>query len=186
MPCLPIISDGALEAFEATDAHIMFGARSGSKTTHGAVPWELPPGRLQRLIDVRVAEVSSLRPGVTLPVTGRGTRGTVARWRELLETDLPADLIYEDGSPAMVTSGRISYLGAWLEPDLLRSVIREALERASVVTVDIPDHVRLRKRGNLTFAFNYGPDEWHVPADVKRFLLGGHVVAACDVACWER
>jgi beta-galactosidase len=185
VPCLPIISDTALAAFEAADADILFGARSGSKTEHGAVPWELAPGVLQKLIDVKVAEVSSLRPGVTLPVAGSGMEGTVTRWRELLETDLVADLSYDDGNPAMVTSGRVSYLGAWAEPELLRPIIRKALERAGVALIDIPDHIRLRKRGKLTFAFNYGPDEWHAPANAGRFLLGGPVVAACDVACSE-
>lgn len=185
VPCLPIISDAALAAFETADGHILFGARSGSKTGNGAVPWELPPGRLQSLIDVRVAEVSSLRPGVSLAVKGGGLAGTVTRWRELLETDLAADLVYEDGSPAMITSGRTSYLGAWAEPELLRAIVRRALDRALVATVEIPDHVRLRKRGKLTFAFNYGPGDWKAPANARRFLLGGPVVGACDVACWE-
>jgi beta-galactosidase len=185
VPCLPIISDAALAAFEEAEGHVIFGARSGSKTEHGAIPWELPPGRLQALIDVRVAEVSSLRPGVTLGVKGNGIEGTVSRWRELLETECTADLTYDDGSPAMITSGRISYLGAWADPELLRKIIRLALDRASVAMTEIPDHVRLRRRGNLVFAFNYGPDTWTAPENATKFLLGGPIVGACDVACWE-
>jgi beta-galactosidase len=185
VPCMPVISDAALAAFEAADGRILFGARSGSKTEFGAIPWELPPGRLQALVDVRVAEVSSLRPGVTVAVEGEGIEGTASRWRELLETECMADLTFGDGSAAMITSGRISYLGVWAEPELLRKIVRLWLDRASVAGTEIPDHVRLRRRGNLVFAFNYGPDSWTAPANATKFLLGGPIVGACDLACWE-
>lgn len=186
VPCMPVIDDKSLAAFKSATGHILFGPRTGSKTVSNAVPWELPPGALQALIKVKVAEASSLRPGVCLPVYGGSAKGEVTRWTELLETELAADLTHADGSAAMVTGGRFSYLGAWAEPDLLRQILQTIFARVGVETINLPDHIRLRKRGNLTFAFNYGPDEWVIPAGDGIFKIGASIVPPFDIACWGR
>ena len=60
VPSLPHISEAALAAFQATEAPILFGPRSGSKTRHFAIPPELPPGPLQALLPLKVIQVASL------------------------------------------------------------------------------------------------------------------------------
>ncbi|SCB50830.1 beta-galactosidase [Rhizobium lusitanum] len=184
VPCLPIIDDRSLAAFKATTAHIIFGPRTGSKTTSHAVPWELPPGALQSLVSVKVSEVSSLRPGVSLSLTGSKASGVATHWAERLETDLPADLTYEDGSAAMVTQRNCSYLGAWIDGDFLRQIFADYLKAEGVAMIELPDHIRLRKRGALTFAFNYGPMPWTVPFGGILFQIGNEVVGPHDFACW--
>jgi beta-galactosidase len=43
-----------------------------------------------------------------------------------------------------------------------------------------------RRRGGLTFAFNYGEIDWAAPAkDAGRYLLGGPLVPPQGVACWR-
>ena len=64
VPSLPHVTDAAERAFSAARGTVLYGPRSGSRTRHHAIPPNLAPGPLARLLDLRVLEVSSLRPGV--------------------------------------------------------------------------------------------------------------------------
>nr|WP_272209793.1 beta-galactosidase [Marinicella sp. W31]MDC2875622.1 beta-galactosidase [Marinicella sp. W31] len=185
VPCMPSISEAAMAAFEATDAHLLFGPRSGSKTENFAIPSTLPPGILQHFLPVTVAEVSSLRLGVEIAVSGEGVSGTISRWRELLETELDAMVTAKDGAPVMVGNERASYLGAWADPDLLHAIFGMMLDRFDIAKTTVPEHVRLQRRGKLMFVFNYGPGAWTIPFETRRFLLGQKTVPACDLAIFE-
>ena len=55
---------------------------------------------------------------------------------------------------------------------------------AGLATLDLPAAVRIRRRGDLTFAFNYGDVAWQPPV-ARGFLLGGPNVDPQDVAAWE-
>ena len=46
--------------------------------------------------------------------------------------------------------------------------------------------MRLRRRGNLTFAFNYGDEVFRAPSSGSPFLLGGPEVGPSEVAIWRR
>ena len=81
VPSLPIVPVSAERAFGAATGIVAFGPRSGSKTRHFSIPEELPPGPLQRLLNTRVTEVSSLRPGVLVEISG-AICGHAERWRE--------------------------------------------------------------------------------------------------------
>ncbi|SIQ43737.1 beta-galactosidase [Rhizobium sp. RU35A] len=185
VPTLPILSEAALKAFEETDALILFGPRTGSKDENFAIPVSLPPGPLlQKRLPLKVAEVESMRPGLSAAVAGT-VSGTVTRWREVLETDLNPLARFADGAPAMVTAGRFHYLAGWPERDLLDSVARHLLASAGLPVLDLPEHVRLRRRGDLTFAFNYGPDSFALPVAADKLLLGEPLLKGYDVACWR-
>jgi len=44
----------------------------------------------------------------------------------------------------------------------------------------------MRRRGNLAFAFNTGPNSEKAPApEGASFLLGGADIEPCDVAVWK-
>lgn len=185
VPTLPYVSDAALAAFRQYDGPIMFGPRSGSKTANFQVPATLPPGPLQDLLPLRVTEVASLRPGLTAAVGGPQIAGRAERWREWLATDLPALASFPDGAPALVQAGNRHYLACWPDEELLAATLEHLLVRqAGLVATRLPSHVRLRRRGDLTFAFNYGPEPWQGPADVA-YVLGGSSVAPQDLACWR-
>ena len=101
-PSLPIISDDAERAFAAATGIVTFGPRSGSKTRHFSISEELPPprGPLQRLLpNSRVTEVSSLRPGVKVGISG-AIRGHAERWREQVETRAETLATFADGAPS--------------------------------------------------------------------------------------
>ncbi|MCY1666795.1 beta-galactosidase [Rhizobium sp. SL86] len=185
VPTLPILTEAALKAFAETDALILFGPRTGSKDENFAIPQSLPPGpRLQHLMPLTVAEVESMRPGLSASVSG-AVCGTVTRWRDYIETDLDILSRFADGEPALVAAGRLHYLAGWPEADLLNTLARYLLEKADLAILDLPDHIRLRRRGPLTFAFNYGPESWTVPVAAERLLLGEAELKPYDVACWR-
>ncbi|GAB0117889.1 beta-galactosidase [Acidisoma sp. 7E03] len=185
-PSLPHVNEAAAAALEEASGVLLIGPRSGSKTRYCTIPETLPPGPLQTLLPLRVAQVGSLRPGLTVPVSGDGLSGQATRWREWLETDLPARLSFADGGKALVSQGNRHYLGAWLDEALLQSVMRDLLTEAGVETVALPDAIRLQRRGPLTFALNFGTEAWAVPeAASKHFVLGGGTVPPRGLACWR-
>ncbi|NTF30471.1 beta-galactosidase [Rhizobium skierniewicense] len=185
VPTLPIVSEAALQAFQETDALILFGPRTGSKDQNFAIPESLPPGpTLQGIMPLKVTEVESMRPGLSAAVSGT-VSGTVTRWRDFLETDLEVLAHFDDGATALTAAGRFHYLAGWPETDLLGSVARYLLEKAGLPVVDLPEHVRMRRRGSLTFAFNYGPECYTLPVAAEQLLIGTPELKPHDVACWR-
>ena len=186
VPTLPHVSEAALAAFAAAEGQVLFGPRSGSKTRNFSIPGNLPPGPLASLIPLRVTEVASLRPGLIEVVRGAAS-GAAKRWRERIELTGPAevDARFEDGDPALVRAGRWSYLACWPDALLLANVMRAIAARAGLAVETLPEGVRLRRRGDLTFAFNYGDEIYVAPAPASRFVLGGRGVGPSEVAIWR-
>jgi beta-galactosidase len=186
VPSLPYISVEAAAAFERTNAQILFGPRSGSKTRTYAIPDNLPPGPLAALIPMRIREVASLRPGLSDPVSGRAV-GTVTRWRDHIEAMEPTvvEARFADGMPAVVRHGTRSYLGGWADFTLLTTLIEDMANRAHLATTPLPEGIRMRRRGDLTFAFNYGDRPWSAPVDPARIVLGSTAIAPSDLAIWR-
>jgi beta-galactosidase len=190
VPSLPYATPDALAAFQASDAVLLFGPRSGSKTRHFGIPAELPPGELQALLPIRVAQVASLRPGLTHSVSG-AVAGVAERWREWVEpvpgTPLTTLASFADGTPALLHAGRAFYLAGWPDAALLAGVIRYVLAgSAGLATADLPPGIRLRRRGPWRFAFNRSDTLWTAPeSDQSRYILGRPAVAPQGVACWR-
>jgi beta-galactosidase len=183
VPCLPYVSEAALASFKSADSQILYGPRTGSKTRNFSIPDRLPPGPLAEILPMRVTEVSSLRPGLSAPVGG-SVAGEVVRWREWIDTGSEVAARFADGSPAVVVAGRHVYCGGWPDAKLLLCLVRWRAEAAGLAHVDLPEAVRLRRRGDITFAFNYGDEPWLAPANGK-YILGGPRVGPQDVAAWR-
>jgi beta-galactosidase len=183
VPSLPHVSEAALAAFEAAGGHVLYGPRSGSKTRNFQIPENLPPGPLAGILPVHVTEVASLRPGLVAPVSGV-LAGAMIRWREHVESRADALARFADGKPAIVAAGRHVYAAGWPDAELGASLMRWITKAAGLATIDLPEAVRLRRRGDLTFAFNYGDSPWKPPAS-GGFLLGGPNVDPQDLAAWE-
>jgi beta-galactosidase len=186
VPTLPHVTEAALAAFAHAEGQVLFGPRSGSKTRNFSISDNLPPGPLASLIPLRVTEVASLRPGLTEVVRGAAS-GAVTRWRERIELTGAAeiDARFEDGDPALVRSGRWSYLAGWPDATLLAGVMRAIAARAGLTVETLPEGVRLRRRGDLTFAFNYSDKIYVAAAPASRFVLGGRGVGPREVAIWR-
>jgi beta-galactosidase len=184
VPTMPHISDAAERAFAAADGIVLYGPRTGSKTRHHAIPPNLPPGPLQQLLGFRVLEVSSLRPGLNKTVTG-AISGTASRWREHLETTTAESLAtFANGDPAFIAQANHHYIACWPDHDLLTSVIKLVSTKAGLETLELPEGVRLRRRGDLVFAMNYGCETWRAPL-AGNVLLGARDVAPQDIAIFK-
>jgi beta-galactosidase len=183
VPTLPHVSDAAEKAFAETDAVTLFGPRTGSKTRHFAIPDNLPPGPLAKLLNMRVLEVSSMRPSLTAGVTGK-VIGTAEKWMETIETSAKVLAIFETGSPALIANEKHHYIACWPREDLLFSVMKLICKTAGLTRSELPVHIRTRKRGNLNFAFNYGPAALTLKGK-KKYVLGGPKLAAYGVSAWQ-
>jgi beta-galactosidase len=47
--------------------------------------------------------------------------------------------------------------------------------------LQLPADIRLRRRGGLTFAFNYGNDAWDVPSSLGSVVIGNQRLEPGDV-----
>lgn len=184
VPSMPHVGAAAAQAFRIARGIVLYGPRTGSKTRHHGIPTELPPGPLAELLVVRVREVSSLRPGLALAVRGAAS-GHAIRWREHLDRQAELLASFEDGAGALVANGRHHYLACWPDEHLLSQTMSLVARKAGLATMSLPDTVRLRTRGDLTFAFNYGDRSWQAPTQ-GIVLLGDQSVQAQGVTVWRR
>jgi beta-galactosidase len=186
VPTLPHVDEAAARIFARAEGQVLFGPRSGSKTRNFAIPDNLPPGPLASLVPIRVTEVASLRPGLTETVSG-AVSGAAERWRERIEATsaIEIDARFGGGDPALVRAGRWSYLACWPDAALLANVVRGLAKRAGLPIEILPEGVRSRRRGDLTFAFNYGDQVFTTPSPKSRFLLGGPEIGPSDLAIWR-
>ncbi len=175
VPTMPHVNDAAERAFTAADGIVLYGPRTGSKTRHHAIPHNLPPGPISHLVNARVLEVSSMRPGLVEKVKGKVT-GRALRWRETLDVGDAVTLArFENGDAALVAADNHHYLACWPDAELLNSVMKLVAVKAGLKTLPLPEGVRLRRRGNLLFAFNYGSEPWKLTLGTS-VVLGKRVV----------
>ena len=145
-PSLNVISDalGAkLLAWVEAGGHLVLGPRSGMKDEADRLQPERQPGPLAHALGGRVEQYYALDAPVA--VTGEAGSGTAAVWAEQLSANAPdaqVVLRYGDGSgwlagrPAAIRHkvgrGSITYLGAWIDPVLMRAFEARELAAAGV------------------------------------------------------
>ncbi len=131
-----------LAAYVRGGGQLLLGARSGMKDDANALWPQRQPGPLADLLGARVEQYYALDEPVS--VTG-AVSGTASIWAEALEADAPdVEIVaryaqpggWLDGKPAMVTrklgKGRITYLGAWLEPAAMQQMADRLLAQAEI------------------------------------------------------
>jgi beta-galactosidase len=188
VPSIAVIDDTLVDQIERSSAQWVFGPRSGSKTTTFAIPSSLPPGALQRVLPMQVLEVETLRPTLTPALSIGDTRGVALHWREHVrangETTVAAQ--FDDTWPAILAHGRIRYVAGWLSHALHREVLQQAAKQAGIETQSLAEGLRIRRRGDLTFAFNFGPEQVQAPAPANAiFVLGHSQLKTGDVCAWR-
>jgi beta-galactosidase len=145
-PSLNVISAelaARLLAFVQQGGHLVFGPRSGMKDEHNALNIQRQPGPLVEPLGGRVEQFYALDAPV--PVSGAQGVGTAQVWAEQLSTREDAAEVllrygkangWLDGQPAMISrrvgKGRITYLGAVLDPALMRSVMQSLTAEAQL------------------------------------------------------
>uniref|UniRef100_A0A7V4TGC2 Beta-galactosidase n=1 Tax=Candidatus Caldatribacterium saccharofermentans TaxID=1454753 RepID=A0A7V4TGC2_9BACT len=186
IPSLPILSEAVVERLSTFQGAIVFGPRTGSKTSHFQIPRELPPGPLQKLLPLRIVRVESLGTFPEDRVTWKGKQYPVSRWREWVETSLSPQGILQDGKGAIFGDNNRYYLAFWPDDTFLLDFFEELAQKAGITTTRLPEGLRLRRRGDLICAFNYSPENREVPAkETAQFLLGGRILPPYEVAIWR-
>ncbi len=183
VPCMTEVCDVFAATLEEADGVVLVGPRTGSRDRHFCIPDNLPPGPLAEITGNRVVQVASLRPNLQKRVDGQ-VSGAAVRWVEQIETSSAVLARFEDGHPALTEKENVLYLACWPDTDLLAGVMSFAAKKAGVETRPLPDFIRLRRRGDLTFAFNYGTETWPLPEGVTP-LLGERRLAPQSLAVWR-
>ncbi|CAB3749662.1 beta-galactosidase [Paraburkholderia humisilvae] len=187
VPALATLPARLVQTIEASGAQWVIGPRSGSKTADFTIPAELPPGALQTLLPFKVLEVDSLRPTLQPATTLEGVSGIALHWREHLETREGLDVLarFDDGWPAVVARHHVRYASAWFDTALHRALLAGAARDAGLPVTYLPHGLRMRRRGDVTFAFNFGASAIEAPAPHRaRFVLGQRMLGTADVCAW--
>jgi beta-galactosidase len=187
VPALLATGDAFARRLAAAPCQVIIGARSGSKTDDFRIADGLPPGPLSEHAGLRVRSVESLRPGLSLRVRGAALQGHARAWREHVDPAPGTEVLaqFEDGGAAVLRRGRMRYLAATLDNDLLDAIVGAAAGDAGLSAARLPQGLRLRRRGRLQFAFHSGPGRVRVPApDDCTWVLGGRDLDPAGVAAW--
>lgn len=188
IPALMNPSAETIARLKASSAIVMFGPRSGAKTHDVTLPDGLPPGPLRALLPIRVLSVETLRPDCPAALAWNGQVYASKTWREEIEVAGEAQVLsrYDDGGPAIVRAGKAVYVGSLGDRGFLTDFLESLCAEAGVATQRLETDVRVRRRGGLTFAFNYGAQPVAAPApEGARFVIGAATIAPRDLAVWS-
>lgn len=185
VPSLPIVSKEALESLQDFAGIVVFGPRTGSKTETYSIPPVLPPGPLQELISLKVTQVESLPPQME-KVHWQNREYPVGIWKEWVETELQPEMTFADGRGAAFRYDRYYYFAFWPGEALLVDFFAWLVKGAGLNPERLPKGLRLRRRGDLVFAFNFADQVSEVPAPATaHFLLGSREIQPGEVAIWR-
>src|SRR5207245_2574407 len=161
-PGLNVLSDAAarnLVAYVRGGGHLVLGQRSAMKNEDNGLQTERQPGPLAELLGGRVEQFYALESPVA--IEGNWGTGQGKLWAELLSAkDKDVEILerygksngWLDGQPAAITrqvgKGRITYVGAWLDDDALKSAAKWMTDVSGVKPAmrQVPDGVEVYPR----------------------------------------
>ena len=146
--------DALKQALARSAATVVYGPRSGARTSEMAIPVPLPPA-IDGL-DVTVTQVESLRHDISVPLEGGGK---VIRYRDVLDGTAKVILQTTDAEPVAMCDGQQIYLGGWLDDDTLDQFVSGLCGEAGIDVLPMPEGVRTRTTGGERFWFNYSDAE---------------------------
>jgi beta-galactosidase len=187
VPTIAVVDDAASDALQASDGILLFGPRAGAKTDEFSISEGLPPGRLRDFVPIKVTSVETLRADCGGSIAYKGAEYESGRWRETIEVG-DADIMatYEDGAPAAARAGRSIYLATLTDDAFLTNLLVDLCAEADVQITPLPPTLRLRRRGELTFAFNLDSANARAPAPAgAEFVIGGSDIEPYGVAVWR-
>ena len=194
-PGLNVLSDAAaknLIDFVQGGGHLVLGQRSAMKDDDNTLEPERQPGPLANLLGGRVEQYYALTQPI--PVEGKWGKGECPLWAELLSAeDSGTDVLMRygksngwlDGQPAAITrqvgKGRITYIGAWLDPKTMTQAANWMLESSGVKPAFgiVPAGVEVSPRYSdhrvvyVVINFSKEPQTIKLPAAMDDLLEGG-------------
>ena len=184
-PCLPIVDDAFIDKCKNAKAHFVFGPRSGGKTEELSLAPNLPPGKLQALLPIKVISTETIRPDCSEQLSYKDKTFESQCWREELEItkDIIVDAKYHDQSPAVVRHSNTSYIATLTCDDFLIEQFEHLATELDITTVRLPKDMRIVYRGDLAYIFNYAGTPQSFPSkNMGEYLLGQVDMAPYDVA----
>ena len=140
-----------LDAFVRAGGHLVLGPRSGMKNQDSALLPSRQPGPLAAALGAHVEEYYALNTNVRLE-----PQGEARIWAEWLVPDQEGTEVilrygpcngWLDGKPAVVSrrhgSGRITYVGAWLDDATMKVLAKAWIVASGVASVAVPEGVEL-------------------------------------------
>ncbi|MEQ9437315.1 beta-galactosidase [Hyphomonas sp.] len=190
LPSLTIMNEDLVRRLTESGATVLATSLTGSRTGEGHIPDGLAPGTFAELIPMRVDRFESIAPFIQLDVEVEGKVYDARLWRESVTSPADVRAHFPDGEPAWLQHKRCHYLACWPGDDLLDHVLRRLCEDARLSICDLGPGLRLRRAGNVQFAFNYGPEACDLrsicaPADEGAFLIGGAQIPCAGVSAWR-
>jgi beta-galactosidase len=194
-PGLNVLSDTAaknLADYVRSGGHLVLGQRSALKDDDNGLQPDRQPGPLGGLLGGRVEQYYALNKPV--PIEGTWGTGESPFWAELLsakEKDTDVLLRYGksngwlDGQPAALTrevgKGRITYIGAWLDPKTMEAAAKWMASTSGVPTplpnvpTGVEVSVRRGARGPVFILVNLSrqPQTITLPSPLNDVLEGG-------------
>ena len=174
VPSLPVVSHHIMRQIKDSGGQFIFGPRSGSKTEDFQVPETLAPGKLQSVMKLKITHSESLREGVQTPGGGKW-------WLDHVETNLTPD----NEAGTVYSHGNVTLLTTVIADSELSGLMAKALK---IKPQTLPEDLRIRRRGDLVFAFNYGNETTALPQSLTqgaKLLLGDQNLQPAGVACWR-
>jgi beta-galactosidase len=203
-PGLNVLPDGVarrLIEYVQQGGHLVLGPRSGMKDEYNSLQTARQPGPLEPLLGSRVEQWYALDQSV--PLSGVWGSGQATIWAEQLKPgapDVETLLTYGpsngwlDAQPAALThqvgKGRITYIAAWLDDDLMRAAAQWMLRSSGVEPAfgPVPDGVEVcrrtgpGKRVYIVINHTRAPQHIALPRPMQPVLSGGPAVEALDLA----
>ena len=194
-PGLNVLTEAAaknLIAYVQGGGHLVLGQRSGMKDDDNSLQPERQPGPLVGLLGGRVEQYYALQKPA--PLEGQWGAGECSLWAELLSTkDVGTEVLMRygksggwlDGQPAAITrkvgKGRITYIGAWLDPNTMAQAARWMVETSGVAPVFgvVPEGVEVSARYGshgvvyVLVNFSQKPQTVPLPTTMEDVLEGG-------------
>jgi beta-galactosidase len=145
-----------LLAYVQAGGNLVLGPRSGMKDEYNALNIQRQPGPLAAALGGRVEQFYAFEDKV--PVEGEFGSGAASVWAEQLSVSAPDARVlarygasngWLDNQPAVITrrvgKGSITYVGAWLDEDLLAKLTSFLLNRSGVAPIvpNAPDGVEV-------------------------------------------
>jgi beta-galactosidase len=179
-----------LDQFVRAGGHLVLGPRSGMKNRDSALLPSRQPGPLAASLGAHVEEYYALDTNVRLEPAGEARI-----WAEWLVPDQEGMEVllrygacngWLDGKPAVVSrqhgSGRITYVGAWLDDATMTRLAKEWVAKSGTPSVAVPEGVELCRRvgarGDVFICINHTPGAKTVDLALPlRDLIGGQI---CD------
>ncbi len=144
-------------------ARLVFGPRTAYRTPTGRVHEDGQPGPLRDLLGLRLLNFDGMRPGLHTHVGSH----LVETWAEsYAPSGSDATHTYADGplvdQAAVVRNGNVTTIGAW-STSLVTEVLTGLLAELQIPTAELPDGVRVARRGGITTWMNFNLESAMLP-----------------------